>query len=73
MKGSTKRIENLKDFVTELNLIEKFNSLDNYPINLINQDIEAKLSRGLIQMKYPDSQNHPSQIYLLTEEEGTQK
>lgn len=46
MKGSTKRIENLKDFVTELNLIEKFNSLDNYPVNLINQDIEAKLSRG---------------------------
>jgi hypothetical protein len=46
MKGSTQRLENIKDFETELNLIEKFNSLDNHPINLINQEIEAKLSRG---------------------------
>lgn len=46
MKGSTQRLENKKDFETELNLIEKFNSLDNHAINSINQDIEAKLSRG---------------------------
>ena len=46
MKVSTKRIENIKDFKTELILMEKFNALKNHKINLINQNIEAELSRG---------------------------
>jgi hypothetical protein len=74
MKGSTKRIENLKDFVTELNLIEKFNSLDNYPIILINQDIEAKLSRGdknfLIRFDTIKSNSNLNEIEFLFKFDG---
>lgn len=46
MKGSTKRIENIKDFEIELILIEKFNTLNKHKISLINQNVEAELSRG---------------------------
>ena len=49
-----------KEIQEELKLSDKVNFRINY--------LEPALTAGLIQMKYPDSPNHPRQKYLLTEE-----
>ncbi len=49
-----------KEIQLALELKHEGNFRENY--------LEPAIAAGLIQMKYPDSPNHPKQKYLLTEE-----